>query len=157
MIRPVEATDNASLAKIIRSAFFDFGAPTKGTVFEDPTTDDLFGLFAGAGAVLWVAATPETLLGCCGIYPTKGLPEGYVEVVKFYLSATARGRGIGRLLLAKSLESAAALHYRGVYLESLPQFDTAVGMYERLGFKRLEHPLGCSGHTGCTIWMAKEL
>ncbi|MBO9619533.1 MAG: GNAT family N-acetyltransferase [Niabella sp.] len=157
MIRPVEASDNASLAEIIRNAFLDFGAPTKGTVFEDPTTDNLHGLFCAAGAVLWVAVTGETLLGCCGIYPTTGLPDGYAELVKFYLSAAARGKGVGKLLLTKSLEAAAALHYKGIYLESLPQFDTAVGIYERLGFRKLEHPIGNSGHTGCTIWMAKEL
>lgn len=156
LIRPVAAKDNTALSKIIRDAFSESGAPTPGTVFEDPTTDDLFGLFHTAGSVLWVAEEQDIILGCCGVYPTKGLPEGCAELVKFYLLAAARGRGIGKALFIKSLESAAALHYKDIYLESLPQFTTAVDMYKKLGFKKLEHPLGNSGHTGCSIWMIKS-
>ncbi|MCD2423415.1 GNAT family N-acetyltransferase [Niabella pedocola] len=156
-IRPVEAGDNNSLARIIRAAFLEFRAPTKNTVFEDPTTDHLFELFQTANAVLWVAELDGELLGCCGIYPTEGLPEGCTELVKFYLSDAARGKGVGKALFLKSLESASRLNYKEVYLESLPQFATAVGMYEKMGFRKLDHALGNSGHTGCTIWMLKTL
>ncbi|MBO9596176.1 MAG: GNAT family N-acetyltransferase [Niabella sp.] len=156
-IRPVEARDNSQLATIIRAAFLDFGAPTKNTVFEDPTTDHLFELFQTANAVLWVAELDGNLLGCCGIYPTEGLPEGCTELVKFYLSGAARGKGVGKALFLKSLGSASDLNYKAVYLESLPQFATAVGMYEKMGFRKLDHALGNSGHTGCTIWMLKTL
>lgn len=45
-IRFAEATDNLTLAAIIRAAFIEFSAPLTGTVYEDPTTDELFGLFA---------------------------------------------------------------------------------------------------------------
>lgn len=156
-IRPVEEADNGALATIIRNAFLEFNAPTRNTVFEDPTTDHLSGLFEAAGSRLWVAEEDGRLLGCCGIYPTEGLPEGCVELVKFYLSGAARGKGVGAALFHKCQESAQALNYKELYLESLPQFATAVGMYERLGFKKLDHPLGNSGHTGCNIWMLKTL
>ncbi|WP_300596791.1 GNAT family N-acetyltransferase [Niabella sp.] len=156
-IRPVEVQDNARLAGIIRTAFLEFGAPTKNTVFEDPTTDHLFELFKTAGALLFVAEQDGELLGCCGIYPTEGLPAGCAELVKFYLSGTARGKGVGKALFLKCLEAAAALDYKELYLESLPEFATAVGMYEKMGFRKLQHPLGNSGHTGCNIWMLKTL
>jgi len=32
-----------------------------------------------------------------------------------------------------------------------------VGMYQKLGFKNIDKPLGNSGHFGCNIWMIKEL
>lgn len=156
-IRPVQAQDNARIAGIIRAAFLEFGAPTKNTVFEDPTTDHLFELFQTAHALLWVAEQDGELLGCCGIYPTEGLPEGCTELVKFYLSGAARGKGVGKALFLRCLEAASGLNYKEVYLESLPQFATAVGMYEKMGFRKLDHPLGNSGHTGCTIWMLKTL
>ncbi len=44
-IRPIKSSDNKKLADIIRQCFHDFGAPTVGTVYEDPTTDDLYSLF----------------------------------------------------------------------------------------------------------------
>ncbi|WP_018628451.1 GNAT family N-acetyltransferase [Niabella aurantiaca] len=156
-IRPVTETDNGALAKIVRAAFVEFSAPTRNTVFEDPATDRLSGLFEAAGSRLWVAEQDGILLGCCGIYPTDGLPEGCIELVKFYLSDSARGKGVGAALFRKCMESARALNCKEIYLESLPQFATAVGMYEKLGFKKLDHPLGNSGHTGCTIWMLKAL
>ena len=156
-IRPVNEHDNSRLAAIIRSAFLEFNVPTKNTVFEDPTTDQLFELFQAPNAVLWVAEQDHQLLGCCGIYPTDGLPEGCAELVKFYLSGTAKGKGVGKALFGKCLESAATFGYTEIYLESLPQFATAVGMYEKMGFKKLDHPLGNSGHTGCNIWMLKPL
>lgn len=157
IIRQVEEKDNTELAGIIRDAFIQFRAPTHNTVFEDPTTDRLNELFKTQDAVLWVAEQDGALLGCCGIYPTEGLPEACAELVKFYLSAVARGKGIGKKLFTRCLESARELGYRQVYLESLPEFSTAVGMYQQLGFRHLDAPLGNSGHTGCTIWMLKEL
>ena len=36
------------------------------------------------------------ILGCCGVYPTSGLPEQCVELVKFYLPKESRGKGIGK-------------------------------------------------------------
>lgn len=157
IIRQVEEKDNTELAGIIRDAFIQFRAPTQNTVFEDPTTDRLNELFKTQDAVLWVAEQDGALLGCCGIYPTEDLPEACAELVKFYLSAAARGKGIGKKLFTRCLESARELGYRQVYLESLPEFSTAVGMYQKLGFRLLNAPLGNSGHTGCTIWMLKEL
>lgn len=156
-LRRVQENDNAALAKIIREAFTEHHAPTRGTVFEDPATDQLFELFQVPGAVLWVAESNKILLGCGGLFPTEGLPAGCAELVKLYLSATARGKGAGKTLVAKCLESARTMGYTKVYLESLPQFHTAVSMYEKMGFKTLSRPLGNSGHTGCNIWMLKEL
>ncbi len=42
-------------------------------------------------------------------------------------------------------------------LESMPHFSRALGKYKGLGFTYLDGPLGNSGHTGCDIWMLKEL
>ncbi len=156
-IRKVKKTDNIFLAKLIRAAFEESDAPKQGTVYSDPTTDNLFELFEHPKSVLWVAENDGEILGCCGIYPTDGLPEGCAELVKFYLLATARGKGLGTQLMQKSFESAKEIGYTEIYIETLPEFDNAVGMYERAGFKLLQNPMGDSGHTGCDIWMIKKL
>ena len=156
-IRRVKKSDNKHLADLIRAAFVEYDAPRKGTVFSDPTTDNLYELFQNKKSILWVAENGEEILGCCGIYPTDGLPNGCAELVKFYLLAKARGNGLGTKLMKQSIESAKELGYSEVYIETLPEFDNAVGMYERAGFEKLEKPLGDSGHTGCDIWMIKKL
>jgi putative acetyltransferase len=155
--RQVAPSDNRALAAMIRAVFDEHGAPHKGTVYSDPTTDDLYSLFRAPKAVLWIAEENGEVLGCCGVYPTEGLPQGYAELVKFYLAAKARGQGIGKTLMEKSIASARQLGYSDLYLESLPKFAKAVSLYEKQGFQKIDHPLGNSGHTTCNIWMIRKL
>lgn len=157
-IRKNKKEDNAVLAKIIRSSFHDFDVKTTcGTAYTDPTTDDLFSLFQVENSALYVAEENGVILGCCGIFPTENLPEKTVELVKFYLTREARGKGIGKLLMEKCLEKAKEIGYNQVYLESLPEFSKAVSIYEKQGFQYLEKALGDSGHSGCNLWMIKKL
>ena len=156
-IRKVNKNDNFFIAKMIRKVFVEHNAPQKGTVYSDPTTDNLFELFQVKKSLLWVAEVDGEIVGCCGIYPTIGLPENCVELVKFYISAKSRGKGIGKILMGKSIESARDLGYSELYLESLPKFSNAISIYEKQGFLKLDQPLGKSGHITCNIWMLKKL
>ncbi|WP_439881615.1 GNAT family N-acetyltransferase [Pontibacter sp. MBLB2868] len=156
-IRPVEEKDNEALATLIRTVFREFRIDKPGTVYTDPTTDALYQLFRHSGSAYLVAEESGVLVGGCGVYPTEGLPDGCAELVKFYLSATARGKGIGNRLLQQSIKLAKALGYKQLYLESFPELAKAVSMYEKAGFKPLPHALGNSGHFACNIWMLKEL
>ena len=156
-IRVAEPEDNLPLAKMIREVFTEHDAPRIGTVFSDPTTDYLYELFKAGKSILWVSETDKEILGCCGIYPTKGLDNDTAELVKFYLPASSRGKGIGKELMQKSILSAREFGYKKLYIESLPQFSKAVSMYVKQGFKKIGEPMGNSGHTSCDIWMMKEL
>lgn len=156
-IRRVKPEDNAILATLIREVFHEYNAPRQGTVYSDPTTDHLYDLFRAEKSCLWVAESDQEIVGCCGIYPTKGLPPDCVELVKFYIKAGSRGQGVGKLLMENSIRSAIEFGYTQVYLESLPVFAEAVRLYEKQGFTVLASPLGESGHTSCTLWMLKEL
>ena len=156
-IRKVEKRDEPYLSAIIRAVFEEHNAPKEGTVYSDPTTDYLYDLFENADSILWVAEWDHQLVGCCGVYPTEGLPVKTAELVKFYISPNARGFGIGKQLIEKSIASAKELGYEKLYLESMPQFSKAVDFYNRLGFKSLEKAMGNSGHTSCSIWMLLSL
>lgn len=156
-IREVRKSDNIALASIIRATFHEFNAPKEGTVYSDPTTDDLFELFGADNAHLFVVEENNEILGCCGIYPTKGLPIGCTEIVKFYLANKGRGQGYGKALYLACEQKAIALNYTQLYIESIPEFNTAIGLYEKLGFKPLQAPLGNTGHFGCDIWLLKDL
>jgi len=157
IFRKVRKVDNAPLANMIRQVFREHHAPQAGTVYSDPTTDDLYGLFRKARSVLWVAEIDGLAQGCCGIYPTIGLDPTDAELVKYYLAENARAKGTGRQLLERCIDSARELGYERLYLESLPHFAKALGIYEKLGFRHLSGPLGDSGHTGCNIWMLLNL
>lgn len=157
-IRPIELNDNLALAKVIRGALEEFGANKPGTVYFDPTTDALFQLFNDTpGAYYYVALKDNQLVGGAGIFPTENLPKGTCELVKLYLHKDARGTGLGKQLLNKAMNWAKENGYTQVYLESMPELSKAVTIYENVGFKRINHPLGNSGHCGCDIWMIKDL
>jgi putative acetyltransferase len=156
-LRVIKPEDNNALANMIKAVFVEHNAPKEGTVFSDPTTNDLFRLFKAHQSILWVAEIDGVVLGCCGIYPTPNLPNGYAELVKFYLDKSIRKKGIGLQLFEKSIASAKALGYTHLYIESLPEYANAVKMYQQFGFQFIDAPLGNSGHTSCSIWMEKEL
>ncbi|HLN56194.1 MAG TPA: GNAT family N-acetyltransferase [Bacteroidales bacterium] len=155
--RKIERRDNAEIASLIRTVFREFGIDRPGTVYTDPTTDDLFTLFRAPGSEYWIAEENSRIVGGCGIYPTPNLPEGCCELVKLYLDASQRGKGIGRKLMEKAFESAREYGFRQIYLESMPELSKAISLYEKSGFRFIPAQLGNSGHFGCKIWMIKDL
>jgi putative acetyltransferase len=157
VIRKIEERDNREIAEVIRTVFREFKIDKSGTVYFDPTTDNLFKLFSIPGSEYWIAEADGVIIGGCGVYPTQGLPDGCAELVKLYLSSSCRGHGIGWQLMEKTFESAIKFGYRQLYLESLPELKKAISLYERAGFKILSEPMGNSGHFGCNIWMIKDL
>ena len=156
-LRTIVKSDNVEIAAVIRKVFREFKIDRPGTVYFDPTTDDLYSLFQTPGSVYWIALNDNVIIGGCGIFPTPALPQGCAELVKFYLAAEYRGKGIGRLLMSKSIDSARELGYKQIYLESMPELGKAISMYEKAGFRSINHPMGNSGHFGCDIWMLLDL
>jgi putative acetyltransferase len=152
IFREIEEKDNKIIAEVIRRIFREFKIDRPGTVYTDPTTDDLFTLFKTPSSRYWICEEDGVILGGCGIFPTQGLPEGCAELVKFYLSKESRGRGIGKTLILKSIETARELGFSQLYLESFPELEAAVHLYKKIGFKMLDKPMGNSGHFACNIW-----
>lgn len=156
-LRNIELADNARLAAIIRQTLTEFGADKPGTVYFDPTTDHLFELFAHPLAAYFVVLMDGELMGGGGIFPTAGLPDGTCELVKMYLLPQARGKGLAQKVIHQCLQKARALGFEKVYLETLPELEQALRVYEKIGFQYLNGPLGESGHFACSKWMLIDL
>lgn len=156
-IRPVQPSDNEALARIIRSSIEALNLPTEGTAHSDPTTDNLFQHFQIPDSFYWVAETGDKVLGGCGVYPSNGLPAGCCELVRYFLAPEARGKGVGKKLLDKSIATAKELGYKTMYLESFPDMKEAIRIYEKNEFTYLDKALGNTGHFACNVWMVKEL
>ena len=156
-IRLIGPADNAALAIIIRNALTEFNANKPGTVYFDESTDHLYELFQTGKGIYHVAVMNEQIVGGAGIYHTEGLDANTCELVKMYLSPIVRGKGLGKLLLKECLKAAKKAGYKKVYLETMPELNVAVPMYEKYGFTYLKGPLGNSGHNGCDIWMEIEV
>ena len=157
LIRTISADDNKALATIIRDTLVEFNANKPGTVYFDETTDHLFEVFKADKSFYFVAEQLGEIMGGGGIYPTANLPAGTCELVKLYLSKNARGKGIGKLLLEKCIAAAKEMGFAKMYLETMPELNIAIPMYEKFGFTYLPAAQGSSGHIGCDVWMIKNL
>jgi putative acetyltransferase len=156
-IHPIRPEDDEQIAAIIRQVLKEFGADKPGTVFFDPTTDKLSELFSVENAAYFIARSGGKIVGGSGVFPTDGLPHGYCELVKLYLVPEMRGRGLGLRLMEACFQNAIGFGFKQIYLETMPELRTAIGLYEKAGFTFLDGPLGNSGHFGCDLWMTKNL
>lgn len=158
IFRSIQKVDNHSLAMVIRKCLEESGADLIGTVYHDASTDHLYELFQNPLSYYVVAVDDGgKIVGGCGLYPTLGLPSGRVELVKMYLDSSVRGKGFGRHLLKICITKAKELGYHEIYLETLPQLQKAMALYEKNGFEYIKDRCGDSGHSGCSIFMLHKL
>jgi len=156
-LREIRPADDPVIAAIVRQSLKDFNANKAGTVFFDPTTDHISGLFKEDRSRYFIIEVNGEIAGGGGVFPTAGLPTDTCELVKMYLSSKFRGKGLGKMLLNKCMETAKELGYSKMYLETLHELTKAIPLYEKTGFKFISHPLGHSGHNGCDLWMTRDL
>ncbi len=156
-IRPIQKADNAMVAQLIRQVMTEFGAVGEGYSINDPEVDDMYGTYQGDNAMFYVIEDGHSILGCGGIGPlTDGSPDT-CELKKMYFYPELRGAGMGKKLMHLCLEKAREMGYRTVYLETIERMWQAVRLYEKAGFKKLQQPLGCTGHSSCESYYAMEL
>ncbi len=156
-IRNITPKDNAEMAAVIRRSLEDFNAVKQGTVYFDETTDRLSDVFSAPRSAYYVIEIDGQIAGGAGIFPTDGLPVDTCELVKMYVAKKYRGNGYGQTLLEKCFQQAREEGFKKMYIESMPELRNALGMYEKNGFEYIPHSLGKSGHTGCDLWMIREL
>lgn len=157
LIRKIVSGDNAAMAQIIRDSLLEFNAAKPGTVYFDESTDHLTELFNQPYSAYFVIEINGEIAGGGGYFPTKGLDENTCELVKMYVAKKQRGNGYGQTLLQVCMSEAKKDSYKKMYLESMPELKNAISMYKKNGFKSISHSLGNSGHSGCDIWMIKDL
>jgi putative acetyltransferase len=156
-IRLIEISDNAEIASCIRDVFKEHNIDRPGTAFFDPCLDHMFEHHQKEKSAYYVAFYEGKLVGGAGIFPTDELPADTCELVKMYLVKSARGKGVGKALMEQCIFTAQKNGFKKMYLETLPELNTAIGMYEKFGFKNLQNRLGNSGHHSCGIYMLKEI
>jgi GNAT superfamily N-acetyltransferase len=61
--------------------------------------------------------------------------EDVGEIKRLYVAPTARGRGLGRLLVAGIIAAAKGLGYRSLLLDTLPSMKEAQVLYLSMGFQ----------------------
>jgi putative acetyltransferase len=151
VIREIELEDNVQIEQIIRACFYEFKIPLEGTAYSDNETPRMFESYQNNNDVYYVIDNNGEILGGGGIKPLKDFEADVCEIQKMYFSPKVRGKGYGKLMFKKCMQSAIDLGYKQCYLESAPQLKAAIHIYENSGFKHLKSALGNTGHHACVF------
>lgn len=151
-IRPIEPGDDEAVRDLVQTVMPEFGCEGPGFAISDPEVHHMHAAYAGSGAGYLVLERAGRVVGGAGFAPLEGGEVGVCELRKMYFLPEARGQGQGRRLLQAVLEAARGAGYTRCYLETTPQMEAAQALYRAAGFKRLDAPMGATGHHGCDVW-----
>jgi putative acetyltransferase len=157
LIRLISPADDAAVAAVIRSVLPEFTAATVGSTLADAEVDVMSQAYCAPRSAYFVVETAGEVVGGAGVAPLAGGQFEVCELRKMYFLRTARGHGVGALLLRHCLRVARGFGYQICYLETLSDMDAARHLYERAGFRPLRGPEGATGHYVCDRWFALEL
>ncbi len=120
-IRPMRAADVPAVVQIERAAY------------QFPWSEGIFRDCLRVGYVCRVAAADEEVLG----YGVMSVGAGEAHVLNLCIAEGLRCRGLGRQLLRRLLECAAAAGAAEAFLEVRPSNTTAIRLYLALGFEQV--------------------
>lgn len=133
-VRSAVRADAPSISAVLYEAFEEFRPLyTEGGFTATTPTADLVEARMAEGPV-WVAPAGEVVMGTCSVV-SKG--EG-LYVRGMGVVPSARGLGIGELLLRQAESYAAEQGFKRMCLSTTPFLDRAIRLYERFGFRRTD-------------------
>jgi putative acetyltransferase len=132
-IVPFEPSHAVAVLEVIGAVFREYAMTFDPSGFDTDLTD-IRRYYLEREGRFWVLVDGGRVVGTvAGV----NAGDGACEVKRLYLLAEYRGRGLGRALMARVLDWAAASGYRRVDAWSDERLRTAHAMYERLGFTRI--------------------
>lgn len=156
-LRPIEPRDDLAMAGVIRSVMPEFGAVGSGFAIADPEVDWMSRAYAQPRHAYFVLERDGRVLGGAGVAPLAGADPGTCELRKMYVLPEGRGTGAGAALMQRCLQAAREAGFARCYLETLTGMDAAMRLYRRSGFRRIDGPMGATGHGGCDLFFLLEL
>lgn len=96
---------------------------------------ELPGTYAPPDGRLLLAWHESGPIGCVAL---QRVDAARGEMKRLYVRPTARGLGIGRLLVTTILEAAKSVGYSQLVLDTLPSMIEAQRLYEQYGFSEIE-------------------
>lgn len=157
-IRPITSHDDSQIAHVIRTVMPEYGASGDGFAINDPEVDWMSKAYNAPRCAYFVVELEGRVLGGGGIAPLQGASNNRIcELRKMYFLPALRGQGAGLALIELCLKIAREMKFELCYLETLTGMDNAIALYQKVGFKSLDKPMGNTGHSGCNRFFAKSL
>ena len=153
----IQPEHDDAVCRIIKKVGKEFGAIGDGFGPSDEEVLSMSKYYNEDNKSVYLVAIIEgSVAGGCGIAPFNNSLE-ICELRKLFLLPENRGAGIGKDLTLKCLSFARSKGFTQCYLDTLSNMKAAIALYENLGFRHLDEPLGGTIHGGCNVWMLKNL
>jgi len=115
--------------------------------------DDPHGTIIRPGGAAFLAMEDGAVIGTAAIMVTE--KAGIYELAKFAVVPSARGRGIGKLLLTRCLDEARKFSATRIILFSNHQLKEAINLYRGFGFQQV--PVGQAPFVTADVKMELDL
>lgn len=89
------------------------------------------GPYGPPGGEILLAKRADHVLGCIALKP---LAPGVAEIKRLFVREQMRGIGVGKALVAAIIDTARALGYDEIKLDTLPKMQGAIALYRACGF-----------------------
>lgn len=156
-IRHIQHSDNEALASVIRTVLVDLGVPKVGTAYADKALDCMYENYQSANHAYFVIVEEGKILGGAGIAPLQEYQGPVCELQKMYFLSDIRGKGLGSKMIEKCLSQARDFGFEQCYIETMPYMKAAQKLYQKMGFKYIDGPMGNTGHFSCPVHMILDL
>jgi putative acetyltransferase len=133
-IRSWQPDDRQAAADVIKNALAEYGLGWE----PDGADRDVLEVqeyYVDRGGEFWVVEYKGEIIGTSAYYPYPNRGENAVEIRKMYLSAKARGQGLGKYLLGELERSIIAHGYQEIWIETASVLAAAVKLYEANGYQ----------------------
>jgi putative acetyltransferase len=157
LIRPIASGDNAAMARVIRTVMPEFCADGPGFAIHDAEVDRLYESYTQPHSAYFVVERDGEVLGGAGVAVLENGDPDVCELRKMYFLPQVRGVGAGAAMMQICLDAARARGFRRCYLETLTGMDSAQALYARSGFRRIDQPMGGTGHFSCDRFFILDL
>ncbi|MBN7812138.1 GNAT family N-acetyltransferase [Algoriphagus sp. H41] len=104
------------------------------------------------GGVILFAVLGEEVVGTVGLMPMEG---NACEMIKMGVDPAAQGRGVGMALGQALIAQARQMGFAEMVLYSNSILDSALRLYEKMGFARVE--MDCGAYERCNVKMERKL
>lgn len=133
-IRPATDSDLDIIKSIVFTVLGEYGLESDSSGI-DQDLESIEQSYWSSGGYFGVVEDDGEVIATIGLYK---VDDTTCELRKMYALPSARGKGLGKLLMELTISKARELKFERIVLETASPLKEAIGLYKRYGFEEFE-------------------